>query len=494
MSRVSQPINKLLVVVVLVGLLLAACAPRGAQPGNPGAAQVDTGAKADLRVKVVGLLEALSPEAATIDGTQLAINANTIMDAGVQTNQMVEAQTVFGTGGLAALVIRPAGPDRTAGQTFELTGVVQSQSETAWVVGGHTVQVNSGTELTSSPAVGDLVQVQGTTNLAGTLLAREIQPAGTAAAGAEIEFSGVVTSLGASTWVIGGQSVQVSAQTEIKPGVALGAFVKVHALPQTDGSLLAREIELDVATPTAPAPGTGEQEFTGTLTAIQGDLWTIGGETVRITAGTEVKGTLQVGDVVKVHATLGSDGVLVAREVELAAGDDGEDDNQNDGDEHQGDEQEFTGTLTAMNGDLWTVDSMQVRITSDTEVKDTLQVGDEVKVHAAAGSDGVLVAREIELAGDDDLNDDRSGDDSGHDANDDQGGSGGDDSSGSGSVDAGDGHSGSGGGDDSGGDDSGGDDHSGSGGGDDDHGGDDQGGSGGGDDGGGSGGGGGGDD
>ena len=66
------------------------------------------------------------------------------------------------------------------------------------------------------------------------------------------------------------------------------------------------------------------------MTAISGDLWTVGGRQVRITSGTEMKDALQVGDLVKVHATLGTDGVLVAREVERADGDDmddGDDDN-----------------------------------------------------------------------------------------------------------------------------------------------------------------------
>jgi hypothetical protein len=473
MSRVSVSVNKVLGVIVLVGMLLAACSPRAAGLGDVGAEQAGsaTAAKADLRVQVVGLLEALEPDAATIDGTRLAINANTVVIDGLQPNQIVEAQSVLGSGGLAALIIQPAGPGRAAGQTFELTGVVESQSAGAWVVGGHTVQVNPGqTEVSGSPAAGDLVKVEGGTNAAGALLAREIQPA-TAAAGApanEIEFSGTVTSIGASAWVIGGQTVQVTPQTEIKSGVALNAFVKVHAVPQADGSLVAREIEPDAPQATGTPPVNGdEHEFTGTLTAINADLWTIGGQVVRITPGTEVKGDPRVGDVVKVHASPGSDGVLVAREVELAQGDD---DDEAEDDDNRAGEVEFTGTLTAVNGDLWTIAGQAVRVVGATEIKDTVQVGDEVKVHATAGTDGVLVAREIELAhdGSDDVNDDRSGSGSG--------GDGADDNSGPGSADdGGDDHSGSGGGDDHGDgtDDRGGDDH---GGGNDDGGGDDHGG------------------
>src|SRR5687767_15120627 len=64
------------------------------------------------------------------------------------------------------------------------------------------------------------------------------------AAGAEVEFTGVVTSIGADEWVVGAETVRVTPLTEIKAGVALGAVVKVHASPGPDGVLVAREIEL----------------------------------------------------------------------------------------------------------------------------------------------------------------------------------------------------------------------------------------------------------
>ena len=95
------------------------------------------------------------------------------------------------------------------------------------------------------------------------------------------------------------------------------------------------------------------------LSAINGDLWTVGGLNVRITAATEVKGTLQIGDRVKVHARPGTDGVLVAREVELAVRD--------DNDDNRPGEQEFTGVLSAINGDVWTIGGVAVRVTAGTD-------------------------------------------------------------------------------------------------------------------------------
>lgn len=60
----------------------------------------------------------------------------------------------------------------------------------------------------------------------------------------EIEFSGIVESMGAETWLIAGRSVRVTSQTEIKGAIAVGNTVKVHAVLGDGDELTAREIEL----------------------------------------------------------------------------------------------------------------------------------------------------------------------------------------------------------------------------------------------------------
>jgi hypothetical protein len=118
-----------------------------------------------------------------------------------------------------------------------------------------------------------------------------------------------------------------------------------------------------------------------------------------------------------------------------------------------GAEIEFTGPLTAINGNVWVVNGLNVVVTAQTEIKDNPQIGDTVKVHATLQADNSLVAREIEKETG------SGGDNSGHGGGDD---SGGDDNSGHGG-DGDDDNSGHGGGDNSGGSD----DNSGHGGGDD---------------------------
>lgn len=59
----------------------------------------------------------------------------------------------------------------------------------------------------------------------------------------EIEFTDTVEVIAGDLWVVGGRTVAVTAVTEIKPGLTIGTPAKVHAVPQADGSLWAREIE-----------------------------------------------------------------------------------------------------------------------------------------------------------------------------------------------------------------------------------------------------------
>jgi hypothetical protein len=79
-----------------------------------------------------------------------------------------------------------------------------------------------------------------------------------------------------------------------------------------------------------------ENEIVGVVESIADTAWIVSGQTINIIPATEIKGSISVGDQVKVHAVLGSDGSLTAREIELFDGDIGGDDNDN-GDDNAND-------------------------------------------------------------------------------------------------------------------------------------------------------------
>ncbi len=111
-----------------------------------------------------------------------------------------------------------------------------------------------------------------------------------------------------------------------------------------------------------------EVEFEGTLNAKDGMTWTVDTTTVIISTTTEVKGMLEVGDLVKVEGYKQADGSVLAKEIKLA------DESENEHENH-GSEVELEGTLNAIDGSTWTVDTTTVIISTTTELKGNLQVG-----------------------------------------------------------------------------------------------------------------------
>jgi hypothetical protein len=272
----------------------------------------------------------------------------------------------------------------------------------------------------------------------------------------EMEFAGAVDSIGSNAWSIGGLVVGVTASTEITGEPVVGDIVRVHALVLDGSTLVAREIARAEAalgaepTPVATPVAGEEIEFFGSVVNIASDAWTVGVQTVAITSATEIKGTISVGDPVKVHALVQPDLSLTAREIEPATEAD-----LLSGDDSSGsaEDVELKGIVEKIVGDEWTVASVTFVVPPGTAIDGAVQVGDSVEIHAVWSAGGVLTAIRIHLEdgpGDDassgdDSGDDNSGSGQGDDSNDDNSGSGGGDDDNSGSGGGDDDNSGSGG-------------------------------------------------
>src|SRR5690606_41500633 len=145
-----------------------------------------------------------------------------------------------------------------------------------------------------------------------------------------------------------------------KTAIEGGSLVGSQATAQADGPVvgpgLVREREEAEDDDDGGRDPAGEREFFGTVEAMNGSVWTVSGQQVTIGSGTEIKGNITNGSQGKVHATLQADGTLLAREIELARDDDDDDDRNRAG------EQEFFGTVEAMNGNVWTGSGRQITI------------------------------------------------------------------------------------------------------------------------------------
>ncbi len=188
----------------------------------------------------------------------------------------------------------------------------------------------------------------------------------TAVAGQEVEFIGTIESFDNGVLMVSGRKVVITAQTEVKFQPQKGLNVKVHGTVQADGSVLAREISsvpagqathmpdmsrTPGAEPTHEQHATreaNETEFTGTVSSINGNVFVVDSITVIVTG--EIKGTIAVGDMVKVHGVKQADGSVMAREIEKVGADDNGDDDGHDGHGgHGGDD--ATPAPTSVGGD-----------------------------------------------------------------------------------------------------------------------------------------------
>lgn len=144
----------------------------------------------------------------------------------------------------------------------------------------------------------------------------------------------------------------------------------------------------------------GYFELVGTLFANDGEQWDVSGITVVVSPTTELKGTLEVGMLVKVEGTLQADGSVLAREIKpaLTGADPENNGNVDPGNPHDGDdESELIGTLTAMvDESTWTLNGViTIILDENTELESGITVGEMIKVEGALQEDGSILARQI---------------------------------------------------------------------------------------------------
>lgn len=233
--------------------------------------------------------------------------------------------------------------------------------------------------------------------------------------------------------------------------------------------------------------------FTGVVDAITGTEWTVNGQTFILDPQASLDPNIVVGDEVRVEANVSADGAVIALKVEASKNDDilstpaaeasstpdpvstsapvasasPEVNSTPDPSPNQAagvNENEVFGAVQALTADTVTINGVTYSLANFTEFKDTISVGDQVKLHVMVNADGTFTVREIEkslgLSDDNGLSEDNSnssGSDDGpnHDLNDDHSNHNLGDDSQSGSDDHGN---------DSGSDDHGGSDNSGPGG------------------------------
>jgi hypothetical protein len=184
------------------------------------------------------------------------------------------------------------------------------------------------------------------------------------------------------------------------------------------------------AAPAAPSASPGsdgvdkalfsEVVFSGVIEGMDGDLWTINGQTVKVDSSVLRDGPFVVGDTVKVEALVAADGSVTAQRVESpSAADLSEigtstpavasaqlplvfDDSGT----------QALGTVESITDTSITIGGQTFAFAPGVEIKGTIAAGAVVKLHFLVSADGSLSVREVEIADPSQVNSDNSNDNS----------------------------------------------------------------------------------
>jgi hypothetical protein len=264
------------------------------------------------RFTITGNVDARDTISWTVAGREIAVGAETDIEEDedpIEVGDLVHVEGVIEDNGtlLAESIRLVAEP----GLSFTFVGVIESISDTHWVISGISVTVDAQTVKYSDPKVGHVVRAKGVIDEEDARVARSItlllEPE------YEFEFTGYVETINEDEdeWSVSGVSFEVNEWTEIEAGIVVSNLVKVEGRILVDGTRLATEIEL------ADDDEALTFEFVGTVDDT--DPLVVCGIALSVTneVETEIEAGIVVSDLVKVEGQILLDGTWLATKIEL---------------------------------------------------------------------------------------------------------------------------------------------------------------------------------
>lgn len=185
---------------------------------------------------VSGTVSSILDGAFVVGGQTFKVNANTAIDGGLVVGSTAKVEFIkMADGTLVAASI-----ETNNAEDDHFIGKIESKTDDSFVVNGQTFKVSPGTILDDGLTVGAEVDVEFMKAADGTMQAIKIETGLD-----DIQFSGAIESIGADSFVIGGKTIKINAATMLDNGIAVGVPARVEFVRMADGSLLAKEIEVD---------------------------------------------------------------------------------------------------------------------------------------------------------------------------------------------------------------------------------------------------------
>lgn len=218
-------------------------------------------------IRFFGVVESIGTDAWVVGGQTFQVNAATRIENGLAVGTKVRVRFTMMNDSMLATRIEVDKSGR--GNQQEFRGTIESIGTDAWIIDERTFLVNEDTELEDGLAVGIKAKVK-FIMMDGSIKAirirvdksgredqnddngiRDDQNDGMEAeneseGGENAHFiGGVIESMSADTWIIGGRTFKVDSTTILDDGLVVGVEARVEFITLPDGSLLATEIETD---------------------------------------------------------------------------------------------------------------------------------------------------------------------------------------------------------------------------------------------------------
>jgi len=195
-------------------------------------------------ISLEGVIDEVSPEQLIVQGIPVRLDADTQVSGEMIPGRLVKLEGISNPGGWIDA-------DSLKLRFYEYYGDVKSIDPESWTIGETQFKTLDSTHIDPALKAGDKVLVLVYAGDDGTLYAQAILRLPEELTQKEdfvpfeVEFEGNVEAVSSDDLVVSGKTVRINDETEIKGDLVTGALVKVHALVAADGSLTAREIELN---------------------------------------------------------------------------------------------------------------------------------------------------------------------------------------------------------------------------------------------------------
>lgn len=372
---------------------------RGGSPTSGAKSLTGPSLKSENTAEIRGVLALDDLGSWTINGIAVAIDPDTQIEGGLVLGRTVRVEGVLQEDGtILGLEIETEGEEDFVSDKTELEGVFHgiASSTGKWIISGNLVDVGPGTDTDGLPLVGQRVKVEAIRQDDGSLLAREVENKGGSADGEEnskeVKLEGTFLGIDPDgKWIVNGALVLIDPQTRLKGEPTVGERIRVNALFQPGGSLLAVKID---GKSRGNSNSENKAELRGTIDDILEDgTLVVGGLQVSLSPLTDLDFDPEIGESVKVEASLQPDGSLIAKEVE-------EEKVPETKELSEPIKSEIEGTIETVNPDgSLVVNGITVIIDVDAEIKGNLVNGSEVKLAGILQENGTLLAQKLKSRG-----------------------------------------------------------------------------------------------